>query len=190
LKSWYRRTPKTFSFAVKGSRFITHIKRINNVKEPLKLFFGRAGLLKEKLSAVLWQFPPKFGADVGRLQNFLNDLKKNMKCRHAFEFRHKTWFSDRVFEVLRKSGSAVCSADWPDFAGDVPVTGDFTYVRRHGTGDSLYSGNYSDDCLRRDARLIKSWLSQGKDTYIYFNNDACGYAVRNAMTLSRLLKNA
>ena len=192
FKSWYRRTPGDFSFALKGSRFITHIKRLKDCDESLKLYFKRARLLREKLSIVLWQLPPRFKKDIPRLRNFVRALKGYRSVRHAFEFRDVTWFDAEVFELLHEADKtldvAVCMADWPSHVVKIPETASFIYLRRHGPeGDGLYTGCYPKGELQKDARKIKKWLSEGKDVYIYFNNDANGWAVKNALDVRKLL---
>lgn len=184
FKGWYKRTPKAFRFAVKGSRFITHVKRLKDPKEPLSLFFGRAKELKEKLSVVLWQLAPQFKLNLERLEEFTAELKKHPSCRHTFEFRHESWFCDDVYKLLKKANMAVCKADWPEYSKDAPVTADFLYVRRHGTAGQLYGGCYSDEQLKEDILFIKRGK---KDAYIYFNNDAHGWAVKNAIRIKELL---
>ena len=139
FSGWERRTPGNFTFSVKGSRFITHVKRLKDCAEPLKLFFSRVKLLKKKLGPVLWQFPPFFKADPERLAVFLKALKKYSDTRHVFEFRNGTWFSREIFDILKAEGAVLCSADWPAFCNDIRVTADFVYIRRHGRGARLYS---------------------------------------------------
>ncbi|MEE9584284.1 MAG: DUF72 domain-containing protein [Candidatus Brocadiales bacterium] len=188
FRSWYRRPTKTFKFALKGSRFITHVKRLKDCREPLKLYFKRARLLKEKLSVVLWQMPPRFRKDIPRLRDFVRALRVYRTTRHAFEFRDKTWFDAGVYEILHEADMALCMADWPRFKVEIPETAGFVYLRRHGPeGGRLYAGCYPKADLRRDAREIKKWLSAGKDVYVYFNNDAHGWAVKNALAVRKLL---
>lgn len=189
--SWYKRTPKDFKFAVKGSRFITHIKKLKSCRQPLKLFFSRVKLLKEKLGPILWQLPPSFKADSKRLEEFFKSLRKYRDTRYVFEFRNQTWYSREIFDILKSEKVALCSADWPTFSKDVHsvhVTADFLYVRRHGQGARLYNGCYSNRQLEEDAKVIRKNLRQKKDVYIYFNNDAYGYAVENALTLKKMMK--
>lgn len=185
---WDSRSPKGFVFAIKGSRFITHIKRLKASTEPLKTMFERAKPLSKKIDVVLWQLPPKFKCNIDRLSSFLKQLKKYKKFRHVFEFRNPGWFNKDIFQLLKKQNIAICSADWPDCSCDIRLTADFVYIRRHGASARLYSGCYSNDQLKKDANLIKNELSQGKDVYIYFNNDAQGWAVKNATTLKKMLK--
>ncbi len=190
FESWKKRTPSNFSFAIKGSRFITHIKRLKDVEEPLENFFNRASLLRKKLSVVLWQFPPNFRINAERLDSFLKNLKKYKNIRHAYEFRHESWFNNEIIELLEKNKCSFCLADWPEFDVKIPVMGNFVYVRRHGTGGELYGGCYSDFQLKKDAAMIKEWMYQGKNIYIYFNNDAHGWAIQNAITLQKILKSS
>ncbi|MBL7156948.1 MAG: DUF72 domain-containing protein [Candidatus Omnitrophica bacterium] len=185
--SWRKRTPKNFRFTVKGSRFITHIKKLKDCVESLKLFFSRAGLLREKLGPVLWQLPPSFKADPKRLQAFLKNLKKYKKVQHVFEFRNETWYCKEIFDMLKDARFALCSADRPDFSKDIQITADFLYLRRHGQAAKLYSGCYSAKQLENDAEIIKKNLKEKRDVYIYFNNDTDGYAVKNALELKRLV---
>lgn len=187
FQGWQRRTPPDFSFAIKGSRFITHVKRLQEVEDSLKILFDRAKSLDKKLSVVLWQFPPKFRADMERLKIFLKHLSKYKYTWHAFEFRNESWFCQEVFQALKDANMSLCLADWPRFEVDVPDTASFVYLRRHGADGELYSGRYSEAQLRKDAQRIKKWQSQGKEIYIYFNNDAHGWAVEDALTLSRML---
>ncbi|MGB2705980.1 MAG: DUF72 domain-containing protein [Candidatus Omnitrophota bacterium] len=186
--SWYKRTPKNFRFAVKGSRFITHVKRLKDCAGALSLFFSRVKLLKNKLGCVLWQLAPSFKADPRRLETFFKRLKKYKATRQVFEFRNETWFCEKVFKILRDEGACLCSADSPDFAKDIRITSDFVYIRRHGTGATLYGGCYSRRQLERDAKIIKEHLRKKRDVYIYFNNDARGYAVKNAMELKKFVR--
>ncbi|MBI4823014.1 MAG: DUF72 domain-containing protein [Nitrospirae bacterium] len=183
---WYKKTPHPFTFSVKGSRFITHIKRLIEPSEPLRAFMERAMALKEKLGVILWQFPSTFKADIERLKKFLTDLR-HYGLRNAFEFRNETWINREVISLFEKEGVSLCMADWPPFLKELPITADFLYIRRHGEGGS-YATCYSDDELKKDALRIKKYLKQSKDVFIYFNNDAFGYAPKNALRLRELIK--
>ena len=192
FRSWHKRTPEAFRFALKGSRFITHVKRLKDCREPLKLYFKRARLLQEKLSVVLWQLPPQFQKDAPRLKDFLKTLRHYRSVRHVFEFRDTTWFHQDVYELLNEMNTstetAICMADRFGGGAGIPETAGFVYLRRHGPESGrLYTGCYSGEALRRDARRIKKWLSAGKDVYLYFNNDAHGWAVKNAQGVRNLI---
>lgn len=183
---WYKETPEDFAFSLKGSRFITHVKRLLEPEQPLELFFERASELKEKLKVVLWQFSPGFKIDVERFQNFLELLKK-YPVRSTLEFRHESWITDKVINLCKKYNVSMCMADWPKFIDDIAVTSDFVYIRRHGKGGS-YATCYSEAELKKDARRLKNHLKNGKDVFIYFNNDYHGYAPKNARELMELIK--
>lgn len=181
--NWYKRTPDKFYFVAKGSRFITHIKKLKGIGESLALFIDNAKGLKEKLSAVLWQFPPGFKRDLKRLETFLKLLKKT-KIRQAFEFRHQTWFDREVYALLKKYNACLCIAHSGHFPCVREITADFVYLRFHG-GESLYSSDYSDRELKEWSDFAKSTK---KDIFAFFNNDAYGYAVKNALKFRGLLE--
>lgn len=186
FEKWYRETPSHFVFSLKGSRFITHIKRLLEPAEPLELFFTRALNLKEKLKVVLWQFSPAFKINIDRLENFLRLLKK-YPVRSTLEFRHESWITEEVVNLCKMHNVSLCMADWPGFIDDLAVTSDFVYIRRHGEGGS-YATCYSKDALRKDAKRIRDYLEDGKDVFIYFNNDYNAYAPQNAQELMKMLE--
>jgi uncharacterized protein YecE (DUF72 family) len=182
---WYLSTPKDFVFSLKGSRFITHVKKLKDCAEPIEVFFSRASLLKEKLGIILWQLPPTFNLDVERFKEFLEALKP-YGMRNTFELRNKTWINKKVIDLLEKEKATLCMADYPEFLNKLPLTSDFVYMRRHGKEGS-YATSYSTETLKENAKDIKAYLKQKKDVFIYFNNDAFGYAPRNAAELITLL---
>lgn len=184
FSKWYLSTPEGFVFSLKGSRFITHIKKIKDCAEPVEAFFSRALLLKEKLGVILWQFPPSLTLDLERLKDFI-ELLEPYEMKNTFEFRNKTWINKKVVDLLKKKNVALCMADWPDFLDKLPLTANFVYIRRHGQEGS-YATEYSKELLNKDAKRIKAYLRQKKDVFIYFNNDALGYAPKNVSELVTL----
>lgn len=191
FEKWYKETPEKFRFAVKGSRFITHIKRLKDAAQSTDLFFENALALAEKLGVVLWQFPPSFKKELKRLEVFLRRLKKT-KVRQAFEFRHASWFDDDVYALLKEYGACLCIAHSGSRYPCVrEVTADFLYLRFHG--QALYSSFYPDEELKEWAASAKEFCAKAgrknKDLYAFFNNDAYGYAVKNALTFKKLMKN-
>lgn len=186
FSKWHATTPDHFIFSLKGSRFITHVKKLKDCEEPVEVFFSRASLLKDKLGAILWQLPPTFTMDIDRLKEFLNILKP-YSMKNTFEFRNKTWINKKVFELLGKENVALCLADYPDFLKKLPLTADFVYMRRHGR-DGSYATSYTKELLKDEAKKIRSYIRQKKDVFFYFNNDAFGYAPKNATELRNLLK--
>jgi uncharacterized protein YecE (DUF72 family) len=186
FSKWYALAPENFVFSLKGSKFITHVKKLKDCSEPLEAFFSRALMLKEKLGVILWQMPPTFNTDPERLKVFL-EMIEPYGVRNAFEFRNKTWINKKNFSILEKYNAVLCIADYPEYLSKLPVTADFVYIRRHGkNGNHLTC--YSIEELKEDAKFIKSCLRKKKDVFIYFNNDAHGYAPKNALELSELLK--
>lgn len=200
---WYQETPKGFLFSVKASRFITHIKRLKNVKDPWQQFFENAKNLKEKLGPILFQFPPSFKAEkenIQRLRNFLKLLSNyqlatthyslpttHYKLRYAFEFRHKTWLDEETYKLLEKYNAALVIADSSRYPKAEVVTTDFVYIRMHGPAE-LFASKYSDEALENLAKKIKKWQKEKRDVFVYFNNDFHGFAIENALFLKKLLK--
>ncbi len=183
--SWRDSTPHDFVFAVKVSRFITHVKRLRNADEPLQNFLSRARLLREKLGPLLYQLPPNMKRNDETLRSFLSLLPQELE--HVFEFRNESWFDDEAFQILRQHNIGLCVFDMPDLTTPIVTTADFAYIRFHGS-TWLYGGCYSDEELKDWAKRIAS-LSRGlKAAYIYFNNDAEGFAAQNANTLRQYLQ--
>lgn len=185
LVSWRESTPEVFVFAVKVSRFITHIKRLRNVEEPLDNFLVRANLLQQKLGPLLYQLPPNMKRNDGVLESFLSILPR--QHRHVFEFRHESWIDNNVFELLRRYNAGLCVFDMPGFTCPLVVTADFAYIRFHGS-IGLYSSSYSDEELSDWAEKISVLGRNLEAIYIYFNNDVEAYAVKNARTLRRQIR--
>lgn len=182
---WYEVTPPDFRFAVKGSRYITHIKRLIDPKGALEKFFPGPLRLKDKLSVVLWQFPPSFPLDLGRLKHFL-DLSARWNVRQALEFRHESWICEEVIALCRDLNVSLCLAEWPPFNFDLPLTADFVYIRRHGHGGDHY-GRFPLDFVKADSEKVASFIRNGRDVFFYYNNDAGGSALANAQELDGVL---
>ncbi len=181
---WRERTPPSFRFVAKGSRYISHNKKLSGIEKPLALFFERARRLGPKLAAVLWQFSPRFRKDTGHLEAFLKLLRKT-RIRQVFEFRNPGWFDEEVYALLRRYNACLCIAHSP---GNYPLfrgaTADFVYLRFHG-GEKLYGSEYSREELREWARFARKF--EPRDIFAFFNNDAHGYAVKNAREFQKLL---
>jgi len=182
--NWRESTPDSFIFAVKVSRYITHVKRLRNLGPAVEDFLSRAVFLREKLGPLLYQLPPGMKRNDELLQSFLSSLPP--KYEHVIEFRHESWIDDAVFDILRRRSVGLCVFDMPGFSCPMVATSDFAYVRFHGS-QGLYSSCYSDEELHRWAKGIARLGQKVKATYIYFNNDAEAFAVKNAMTLRSLL---
>jgi len=181
VKGWRNKAPDGFLFAVKGWRVITHKKRLKDVKEDIEAFMNRAGLLQEKLGVVLWQLPPSLKKDVPLLKEFLSLLPKNTK--HTIEFRNSTWFDDQVYDVLKENDVALCITDSKRFRSPWVKTASFVYIRFHGP-ERLYASEYSEKALLDFAKKIKE---MDAETFVYFNNDFEGFALKNAKFLREAL---
>lgn len=192
-QKWYLETPTDFIFAVKASRFITHIKKLQGIKDGWKQFLENTLFLKEKLGPILFQFPPSFKATpetIKRLEDFLNLITKSPPgfiVRYAFEFRHKSWCQEKIYKILKKYNVAWAIADSPRYSKTEVTTTDFVYIRMHGP-KILFASKYTKEELRNLAQKIKKWQKRGLNVYCYFNNDVCGYAIENAKELLSFLK--
>ena len=211
---WRASTPDEFVLAVKGGRFITHMKKLADVEVPLSNFFASGTLaLGDKLGPVLWQLPPSLGLDEDRLKHFFELLPRTTAAavdlaeghdgrvngrawlqtdrdrplRHALEVRHSSFLAPAFLDLLEHHDIAVVVADT---AGRWPlireVTSDFAYVRLHGDTE-LYTSGYSVRALDDWADLIRSWAREGIDVHVYFDNDAQGWAPIDAVKLSQRL---
>ena len=182
---WVQETPPEFMFAAKASRYMTHIKRLQNLADGVGRYYEAIEPLVEsgKLGPIVWQFPANFHRDDDRLGRALPLLPPG---RHCFEFRHESWFTEPVYKMLRAHDAALVIGDhprWPFQARE--LTADWTLVRLHH-GHRGRRGNYSRSEVQTWARRIAAWRSRA-EVYVYFNNDWEGFAVENARSLKRLL---
>jgi uncharacterized protein YecE (DUF72 family) len=211
---WYDETPPQFLFAVKGSRYITHMLRLSRIEKPLANFFASGILnLRDKLGPFLWQFPPMFAFKRDRLEAFFRLLPRtteqalalarrrdarmigrsrlaidaNRKLHHAVEIRHPSFMTADFVRLLRKHGVGLVVADtagkWPKM---FHVTADFVYVRLHGDV-KIYTSGYTERALASWARRIRNWERDGRDVYVYFDNDVKVKAPFDALNLMHRL---
>ena len=188
---WRLQAPARFVYAVKASRFLTHMKKLKDPDDPLDRFFTNARELRRRLGPVLYQLPPRWPLNLERLEAFLRALDHRTRAlradgftgrvRHVVEFREPSWYDDRVFALLHRHRVALCLHDMQGSASTKLVVGPFIYVRFHGW--TKYSGRYSDERLDEWADWLAELASQGTDVYAYFNNDVGGHAPRDAVRL-------
>lgn len=179
IERWYESVPEGFLFAVKGSRFLTHVKRLADSGESLDRFIDLIYGFGDKAGPLLWQLPPNMQRDEDRLAAFAGALPGGL--RHAFEFRHQSWFTEKVMAILDNAGAALCLADHPERPQPLELTTDWTYIRFHyGAGAD---GSYSETQLGSWSERIKGYLESDMDVYAYFNNDWQGHAIDNATQL-------
>jgi uncharacterized protein YecE (DUF72 family) len=181
--AWRRRAPAAFIYAVKASRFLTHMKKLKDPEEPLDRLFTRAARLGRAFGPVLYQLPPHWSVNVERLERFLAALPP--RRRHAIEFREPSWYRDDVFALLEKRGVALCVHDMPGSASGRIAVGPFVYARFHGT--SKYSGSYNDMTIDAWAEWMAGRAKAGAPIFAYFNNDIGGHAPRDAVRLRNAL---
>ncbi len=184
VKRWYDQVPDEFVFAIKASRFITHMKNLLEPEDTLPKFIKRISLFKQKIGPILFQLPPHWQVDLERLKNFLKFLKPDY--RYTFELRNKSWLAEGVYFLLRENNIAFCIYDIDYRQSPIMVTADFVYIRLHGPGRA-YNDPYDMDALGLWANRIEGWVGSGKDVYCYFDNTYHGYAWENAKALMDLL---
>jgi uncharacterized protein YecE (DUF72 family) len=178
---WKNQAPSGFCYAVKFSRYGSHITRLKKPRATIGKFLTRAKRLGNVLGLILVQLPPKWKANPARLATFLQAAPKDFRC--SVEFRDPSWLCEEVYDILKVHGAALCIHDMIENHPRL-LTAGWTYLRFHG---DRYAGSYSAQKLSAEARWIKQQLGDGKDVFAYFNNDAQGYAVQNAADLKRHL---
>jgi uncharacterized protein YecE (DUF72 family) len=189
FEAWRQQAPSGFVFAVKASRFLTHMKRLRDAREPLTRLFSRLEGLGSRLGPVLYQLPPTMTVDPDRLQAFLELLPRRLassprRLQHVVECRHPSWYVEETFSLLRRAGVSLCLHDkrGSEFSG--PPVGPIAYIRFHGTSGH-YHGGYPDETLDAWAQRIVEFSRGGRSVYAYFNNDPDAIATQNALTLRR-----
>jgi uncharacterized protein YecE (DUF72 family) len=187
FRCWREATPRSFCFALKASRFLTHNKKLKDPENALANFLPRAEELGEKLGPILFQLPPRWRVNLERLEEFLSALPR--KHQYAFELREQSWLMPETYEVLRDHNAAFCVYELAGFHSPIEVTADFAYIRLHGPGRA-YQGSYERKTLREWAKRIREWQRRLKAIYVYFDNDQTAYAAHNALELKRLVGEA
>jgi uncharacterized protein YecE (DUF72 family) len=183
IQGWHDRTDAGFVYAIKGSRFITHMKKLANLNGSLGLFFDRIAPLKTRIAVILWQLPPLLKKDLARLEAFLNLVPG--EYAHAIEFRHESWIDFEVFELLRTYRAAHVQLSSGRMPMDLTVTSNVVYIRFHGLAGGP-AHDYTEAELRPWAKHIVTQTKAGKTVYAYFNNDVNVRAPENARMLMRM----
>lgn len=183
ITAWLAQTPPSFTFAVKASRLITHMKKLRDCGTVFERFQETIKLFCSKLGPVLFQLPPHWSVNTGRLQDFLSILPPGR--HYVFEFRDPSWYCEEVYRQLEQHNAALCISDFGSMVLPAVMTADFVYARLHGpTGD--YRGSYRRAELKAWASRIQGWRMSGNDVYVFFNNDEAAYAAANAADLRDL----
>ncbi len=184
LNRWKETTPANFIFSIKVSRFITHIKKLRKSELALNNFLSRISFINGKLGPLLYQLPPSIKRDDDLLCDFLALLPQGY--RHVFEFRHESWINESIFHILQQYNVAFCVINMPNIDCPLITTADFAYIRFHGNQE-MYSSCYSNRELWQWSQDITKLKGTIKAVYIYFNNDAQAFAVKNAQVLMNYL---
>lgn len=184
LRHWRDIAPTEFRFAVKASRYITHMKKLKDPEDGLTAFLDRVAVLEHKIGPILFQMPPRWRFNEERLAAFLKALSGDF--RYAFEFRDHSWINERTYGLLSAHGAAFCIYELNGFLSPKEITADFIYVRLHGP-EGPYQGSYDARVLSGWAGSISAWARAGRDIYCYFDNDQAGYAPENAGRLRQML---
>jgi uncharacterized protein YecE (DUF72 family) len=184
LATWRETVGRSFVFAVKASRYITHMKKLKDTGGAVSRFMKLMDNLGKTLGPVLFQLPPHWKVNPGRLREFLEALPRGP--RYSLEFRDPTWFAPEIYDLLSRHRVSFCIYDLQGEVSPKEVTAEYIYIRLHGPG-AAYQGSYPKETLAGWAGSISTWSGQGRDVYCYFNNDQGGYAVENALELREML---
>jgi uncharacterized protein YecE (DUF72 family) len=184
FEAWRQRVPPGFLYAVKASRYITHMKKLKESREPVELLFSRVTSLNDALGPVLYQLPPRWPLNLERFKAFLRTLPPQFT--HVVEFRDPTWYVEAVFDELNARGVSLCLHDMAGAATGLRLIGPAVYLRFHGP--AKYSGRYPSKRLATIAAWCAERLSERIPLYAYFNNDIGGHAPRDATRFRELVQ--
>jgi uncharacterized protein YecE (DUF72 family) len=182
--AWRTQAPAGFRYAVKANRFLTQAKKLKDCEEPLDRMMTPFRHLQPALGPILYQLPPRFRLNLDRLERFLNLIPKDVT--NVFEFRDPSWYVDAVIAALDRHGAGFCAHDMVGLESPRVATGQAAYVRLHG-GEGKYWGRYADDRLLDWADWSREQVRQGRDVWIYFNNDIDAHAIDDALTLKAMV---
>jgi uncharacterized protein YecE (DUF72 family) len=185
LRAWGNTVAEGFCFAVKASRYVTHMKKLKDPPQGLQELLERVSVLGPNRGPLLFQLPPKWRFNRERLERFLGALEGAGRC--AFEFRDPSWINADTLALLERSNTAFCIYDLDGYQTPDHCTADFVYLRLHGP-NGPYRGRYDEQSLEDWATRLRDWKASGLDTYCWFDNDEAGHAADNAKTLARMVE--
>lgn len=185
VKIWTELTPPNFIFSAKANRYITHIQRLKDVTESAVRLIKLFSHFEHKLGPILFQFPPYWAIDLPRLKNFIEHLPANYL--YTFEFRHKSWFCDELYDLLQNKQMNLCFYNHKMYQSPEIVTSPFIYIRMHGPNEEAYQGAYEEATLLDYAKKFIQWQKEGKAIYCYFDNDEKANAPKDAQRLKQIL---
>ncbi len=187
VKNWVDISPANFMFACKANRYITHFKKLKETTDTVEKMLAVFRNFEHKLGPILFQFPPSWPKDIPCLTEFVATLPQDLL--YTFEFRHKSWFSDELYELLAKHQMSLCFYDHKMYRSPEVVTSKLIYIRMHGPNAEAYKGAYEEATLLDYAKKLTSWRKEGKLIYCYFDNDEKANAPQDAQRLRKLLNN-
>ncbi len=164
LREWEEHTPANFLFSCKGSRFITHLKKLKDPEQSIDRFFKSIAVLNHKAGPILFQLPPRWKMNIHRLEDFLKALP--ISFRYVFEFRDESWFTQPAYDELTKYNVAFCLYHLAGRWSPEILTTDFVYIRLHGPGKA-YQGKYHGHTIRNWADKCQKWARAGKDLLLF-----------------------
>jgi uncharacterized protein YecE (DUF72 family) len=185
LACWHKSVPKRFLFTLKGSRYITHMKKLKDPSKTVPPLLEAVRVLGSKLGPILFQLPPRWKINPERLQEFLQILPTEF--RYAFEFRDPSWFDGRIYQTLSDHDAAFCIYHLAGLLSPKEVTTDFVYIRLHGPQEA-YQGQYDIHTLAGWAGALSTWQKQGREIFCFFDNDQAGYAAQDALRLQKMIQ--
>ncbi|MFW6137915.1 MAG: DUF72 domain-containing protein [Spirochaetota bacterium] len=185
LAQWKNTVGQDFVFSVKASRFITHMKKLKNPRQPVERFIELVRVLENSLGPILFQLPPRWKANPERLEAFLKELPEGY--RYAFEFRDHSWYQPGIYQLLKAYNASFCIYHLDYHLSPLEVTSELVYIRLHGP-DGSYRGQYDDSTIASWTSRIWEWAGEGKQVYCYFDNDEAGYAAQDAMRLEKMVE--
>lgn len=187
VRIWVEITPEHFVFSCKANRYITHMKKLHDVTETVDKLLNAFSNFEQKLGPILFQFPPYWPVDVPCLKKFIEQLPKNYL--YTFEFRHKSWFCDELYELLHKNHMSLCFYDHKMYRSPEIITCQFIYIRMHGPNPEAYKGAYEESTLMEYAQKFIAWQKEGKSVFCYFDNDEKANAPKDAQRIKHLIEN-
>jgi uncharacterized protein YecE (DUF72 family) len=184
FERWKKAVPRGFKYAVKANRYFTHLKKLKVTRSEIEAFLAKVMHLEECLGPVLFQLPPSWKINLERLEDFLKLLPSGI--HYTFEFRNQSWYGAALYKLLTTYHCAFCIYELDGHLSPLPVTTDFVYIRLHGPG-AKYQGSYDTESLMKWAKFAQTYQQQGKDVYLYFDNDQAGYAAFNALAIKKIV---
>ena len=186
VEDWTQRVSDDFVFSVKASRYITHMKKLKDSREPLENLYDILEAFGDRLGPILFQLPPNWQCNLERLQDFLGSLSK--AYRYTFEFRDDSWHCQAVYDLLAEHDAGLCFYDYEQRQSPEKMTTDFAYIRLHGPEAQAYQGSYPDEALEDWARKCLNWRKSGQTVFCYFDNDDKACAPEDAQRLRQYIR--